>query len=393
MSSHPQPVSSPVRQRKTSNYLNPPRSRSRECEQVPSPLSLNPTTESSPVAQSITGRQKVKFQGLTHIHDEAMAKGGGLALKGLSLFMYFIEFCCAAIILGIFSYFLAALVSNNLHVDTYIRAVEGISGAAVLYTIFALLLVCCLGGILVASLIAVLFNLAFCGAFIYLAYATRHGASSCSGIVNTPLGTGNVANGNRVTTPDDGIVYLPSYRTACKLNTACFAVAVVGAVFFFLSTLIELALMRHHRKEKAFGPSPNNGYTAGSPRRKFWQRKPKTVAHHDAEKPDALPAHTTPAAVRNSYNTESTAVGNEPAYNKYGNNTVVPPATYGNTAVPATATGGLAAEAAHHPVHPSPYGAQGHFGQDVHEDFVRNGQQTTTTTTMPAANYNRGGNF
>lgn len=80
-----------------------------------------------------------------------------------------------------------------------------------------------------ASLMAIVLNLAFCGAFIYLAYATRHGASSCSGIVNTPLGTGNVANDNRVATANDGFVYLPSYRTACKLNTACFAVAVVGA--------------------------------------------------------------------------------------------------------------------------------------------------------------------
>jgi len=338
--------------------------------------SINPTSQSYPVAQSKTGKQKVKIQGLKD--NYTMAKGGGLALKGLSLFLYFIEFCCGAIILGIYAYFLAALSSNNLHIATYLRAVEGISGAAVLYTIIALLLVCFLGGITFASLIATLLNVAFCGAFIYLAYATRHGASSCSGIVNTPLGTGNVANGNRVTTADDGIVYLPSYRTTCKLNTACFAVAVVGAVFFFLSIFTEFLLIRHHRKEKAFGPSPNNGYTAGSPRRKFWQRKPKTAhANRDLEKPDVLPAHTTPRDVRNSYNTESTAVGaNEPVYNKYGNT------------APAHATGGLGHEAVH-PTVPSVYGSP-NYGQNTPE-FV--GHQTTTTTHTPAANYNRGGNF
>jgi hypothetical protein len=157
-------------------------------------------------------------------------KGGGLALKGLSLFLYFIEFCCAVIILGIFAYFLAALNSNGLHTDTYIRAVTGIAGAGVLFTLIAMLLVCCLGGVLLASMFAALLNLAFCGAFIYLAYATRHGASSCNGFVNTPLGNGQSANGNRIVgISGKGRISLPSFRTACKLNTACFAVAVVGA--------------------------------------------------------------------------------------------------------------------------------------------------------------------
>src|SRR5580692_8686379 len=106
---------------------------------------------------------------------------GGIALKSLSLFLRLVEFCCAAIILGIFSYFLATLHNHDLHIDTYIRAVEGISGAAVLYTIFALLLVCCLGGIAFFSLLGMLLDLSFCGAFIYVAYATRGGDGSCRG--------------------------------------------------------------------------------------------------------------------------------------------------------------------------------------------------------------------
>jgi len=70
--------------------------------------------------------------------------------------------------------------------------------------------------------------------------------------------------------------------------------------------------MRHHKKEKAFGPSPNNGYTAGSPRRKFWQRKPKQNRDMEymagAKDPNALPMHATPADVRTSYATDATAV-------------------------------------------------------------------------------------
>ena len=113
-------------------------------------------------------------------------------------------------------------------------------------------------------------------------------------------------------------------RYCCRVSLSWSSIferfLILGSVFFFLSIFVELALIRHHKKEKAFGPSPNNGYTAGSPRRKFWQRKPKNRdTEFAAEKPDALPAHQTPADFRTSYATDTTAVGHEPVYNKYGN--------------------------------------------------------------------------
>jgi len=152
------------------------------------------------------------------------------------------------------------------------------------------------------------------------------------------------------------ITRLPSLYTACKLETACFAVAIVGLVFFFLSIFVEVGLIQHRRKERAFGPSPNNGYTAGSPKRKFWQRKQKNTRAADIEKnPDVLPTHATPADVRTSYATDATAVGNEPAYNKYGN------PTYGNQ------TGGVIGTGS----------------------GVGNGYQTTTTTHVPHDGYTR----
>lgn len=157
-----------------------------------------------------------------------MARGGGIFWKGISLFLRLIELLCAITILAIFSYFLATLHNHSLPIATYIRAVEGISGAAVLYTIFALLLVCCLGGIVFLSAIAMLLDLAFTGAFIYVAYATRGGAGSCNGDVNTPFGSGNTYTNNRVTGGESGITTLPSLYTACKLETATFAVAIVA---------------------------------------------------------------------------------------------------------------------------------------------------------------------
>jgi hypothetical protein len=152
-----------------------------------------------------------------------------LALKSFSWFLRIIEFCAAAIILGIFSYYLAVLANHDLHIETYLRAVEGISGAAVLYTLFALALVFCLGGVAFFSAIGMLLDLAFTGAFIYIAYATRHGSDSCTGFVRTPLGDGDTNTENTIPSGKNGFTRLPSLHTACKLNTASFAVSIVGA--------------------------------------------------------------------------------------------------------------------------------------------------------------------
>jgi len=237
---------------------------------------------------------------------------GGVALKGVSLFIRFIQFCCAAIILAISCYYLAVLHNHGLHIATYIRAVTGISGFGVLYSIFGLVLVCCLGGISFFSFLGILFDLAFAGAFIYIAWAYRKGTDSCTGHVDTPLGSGDekseVANGK------GGFTHLPSLHTACKMETAAFAVALDGIFFFIISIFVEMGLIRHHKKEKAFGPSPNNGYTAGSPKRKFWQRSTRRRDTEMAgglaakQHPDSLPVHSTPNDVRASYATDTTAV-------------------------------------------------------------------------------------
>lgn len=171
-----------------------------------------------------------------------MARGGGIALKGLSWVLRAIEFCCAAVVIALFSYFLAKLSINDLPISNYWKAVEGISGAAVLYTIAAVLFVCCLGGLGFFAFIAIILDLAFVGGFIFIAYETRGGAHSCNGFVNTPLGDGYAYEAT--------VGSLPSLHTACRMNTACFAVSIVAIVFFLLSALVEIALWRHHKSEK-----------------------------------------------------------------------------------------------------------------------------------------------
>lgn len=71
---------------------------------------------------------------------------GSVAIKFGSTALYAIEFCCAGIILGIYSYFLAVQADRDAAIPTWEKAVTGLSGAVVLYTIFAVLLTCFLGG-------------------------------------------------------------------------------------------------------------------------------------------------------------------------------------------------------------------------------------------------------
>jgi hypothetical protein len=158
----------------------------------------------------------------------ARARRAGLAFKALQWFLRAIEFCCAALILGVFSYFLAALHNHGLNIDNYTRSIEGISGAAVLYTLIGLLLLCFVAGLTFFSLFAILVDLAFVGAFIYVAYETRSGARSCSGTVTTVFGTGDADGDNTVPSGNGGSTVLPSFRQACQLETACCSVSIVA---------------------------------------------------------------------------------------------------------------------------------------------------------------------
>ncbi|KAI1415187.1 hypothetical protein F5Y13DRAFT_156839 [Hypoxylon sp. FL1857] len=243
-----------------------------------------------------------------------MGAKAGFALKLLQWFIRGIQFCSSALILALFSYFLAVLTNRHLPIPTWTRAVEGISGIGVLYTLLGLLLLCCLAGHPFTSFIAIVLDICFIGSYIYVASATRGGASSCTGTVDTPFGSGraeDLINNQH-----------PTYRQACQMQTACFAVSIVAIIFFVFSALLEVVLVRHRRKEQRFGPSPANNYTSGYGRRRglfgLFRRR-ETVDTADS---NALPEHTHPDQMRQSYNTETTAVAPEAgtyngSYNKY----------------------------------------------------------------------------
>ena len=182
------------------------------------------------------------------------------------------------------------LADRNLPISTQDKAIEGLSGAAVLYTIMAVVLTCCLGGVTFFAFLGLALDVLFIGGMIAIAIMTRHGAGSCSGFVRTPLGngqanskTGGFGGDGFGTGNGENLTYSVTLRTACKYETVAFAVSLIAALFFLITAIMQIFLVRHHKKEKRYGPSPSNNYTSGSAKkRNFWARKNKN-ADRDAE--------------------------------------------------------------------------------------------------------------
>ncbi|KAI9754687.1 MAG: hypothetical protein M4579_004592 [Chaenotheca gracillima] len=217
---------------------------------------------------------------------------GGFVLRTVQTVLRVIELLAAVLILGIFSYFLAVLRDHNLVIASWLKAVEGIAGAAVLYTAFAVILTLFLGGVRFFAFLAIILDICFVGAFAAVAVLNRGGTDSCVGPVNTPLGKGDASTGKSgAGFGQDGfgfgsgnnLTYAPNLRQSCKLEKACFAVAIVNVILFLITAVVQFLIARHHQKEKKFGPSPANNYTAGSRRRFGFGRNKKNHSTRDAE--------------------------------------------------------------------------------------------------------------
>jgi hypothetical protein len=145
---------------------------------------------------------------------------GGVILRFFNLGLRVLQFLDAAVILGIFSYFLAVLARENQPIATWIKAVEGLAGAATAYSLMGIILAFCLGGVAFFAFLGVALDVCFVGAMVAIAILTRNGVGQCTGTVNTPLGKGNAK--------DDTVSKGLSFGLTCKLEKVVFAVAIIG---------------------------------------------------------------------------------------------------------------------------------------------------------------------
>ncbi|CAK7223864.1 hypothetical protein SCUCBS95973_005323 [Sporothrix curviconia] len=243
-----------------------------------------------------------------------MAVRTGIGLKAVQFFLRSIVFLCALVILIIFAYFLGKLNSADLYIPTWARAVEGLSGAAALYSLLGILLLWWLAGRMLTFIAAIVLDICFIGGFVYIATANRGGSGNCNrDSIRSPFGTGD-ADTDRIVNRSGTLVNIPSFRVSCRLQKACLAVAIIAIGFLLFAMAVEFFLWRNYRKEKKFGPGPNNGYTSGSGRRRglFGRKRNAAAAGMNGDTyqdPNALPQHAEPSQVRESYATEATAVG------------------------------------------------------------------------------------
>ena len=158
-----------------------------------------------------------------------MDSAGGFLrfIRIISMVMRILQFCASVIILGIFSFFLAVLEDNDMHIGRRIKAVEGIAGASALYTILASIFTIYVGRIWFLAAITMLLDLFFAVGFVAIAIMTRHGAGSCTGHVDTPFGSGDVEKNNEGS--EHNFTYFPKLSLVCKLQKGTFAVSIIGA--------------------------------------------------------------------------------------------------------------------------------------------------------------------
>lgn len=145
---------------------------------------------------------------------------GGFILRFLSFSIRVLQFLVSAAILVIFSYILFELHHNDAFIPRWAKGTEGLSGAATLYTLLGMIFTCCLGQHTLFAIIAVVLDACFVACMIAIAVMTRDGASSCSGNVDTILGSG----------PASGMSIADHVHLglACRIERAAFAISVVG---------------------------------------------------------------------------------------------------------------------------------------------------------------------
>ena len=156
-----------------------------------------------------------------------MALIGGAFLRIFQTIVRIIQCLASILVLGIYSYFLAVLSHHHQPIASRYKAVEGMSGAAVLYGLFAVILTIFLGGITFFGFLAVVLDVCFIACYIAIAWYNRDGTQNCSHYVNTPLGSGNANNGKSSNLYNsDG--FGPDLTKACRLEKAVLAVAIVN---------------------------------------------------------------------------------------------------------------------------------------------------------------------
>ncbi|KAG6252448.1 hypothetical protein E4U49_007722, partial [Claviceps purpurea] len=146
-----------------------------------------------------------------------------LALRGLLCTIRSLQLLCATLVLAM------ALHEYGLQIDVGLRAVEGISGAAVLYTLINMLCQCCLtSGLGCMSPVAAVLDVGFMVGFIFVAMVNQNGAGACRGYTDSPFGRRQGQLGDEASWPNmDGLISHVHPHVACELQRASSFISII----------------------------------------------------------------------------------------------------------------------------------------------------------------------
>lgn len=171
--------------------------------------------------------------------------------RGLSLPLRLLAALIALYVLGASAYHVH---QQRPAISSTLYAVTVISGIGAIWALLSAMVICCTKR---PSLLlpTALLDLAFMGGFVAIAVLLRRDAGTTCG--------------------DSEI---------CKVDKTAFAVSVANAVFFLLLALLTYRLYKAFKRNRAFGPGPDNGYsttptaTTGSRSRHWGSRASEDTA-------------------------------------------------------------------------------------------------------------------
>ncbi|KAK6519752.1 hypothetical protein TWF506_000051 [Arthrobotrys conoides] len=195
---------------------------------------------------------------------------------------------------GCLTYFIVRLANRNL-ISGRALAVEIISGAGLLWSVFALVFSVCLLQKSFFQFFTVIGDALFVGGFIAVSVLLRDswdGDCSSSNLFVPWLQRG----GNNLV-------------ANCRIIKGIFITSIILCVLFFLTILTAFLAHKSSKKDRAYGPSPANNYTSGRGKR----HKNRDIESAAVAGPALAPPVTDNRVSHDSKYTDATEKTNDPA--------------------------------------------------------------------------------
>lgn len=178
-------------------------------------------------------------------------------LRVLSVPLRILAGLLALYILAVSSYHARRIGSLDVSPSGEFYAIIIISGVAALWALLTTVGSLLPHGVFLPILIM---DLLFMGGFIAISILARRASNArCSSATTTNYSVGAYALWTKSTS-----TYTSRPRLRCNLDKVLFAFAVANAVIFAILAFLSYRLFSRHRKNRAYGPGPENNYAVGS---------------------------------------------------------------------------------------------------------------------------------